>query len=81
MQKPLVIFDIVLHLAATTVNRLIDIGFAMMLEIGHDKTNVFTFLRHFDFTDDAPSFGPTLGLIEKLGISFDLYGLRDDVMA
>jgi hypothetical protein len=53
MQKPLVVFDIVLHLTSTTIDRLIDVGFATMLEIRHDKPKVFTLLRNFYFSDDS----------------------------
>ena len=47
MQKPLVIFNIILPLTSTTVNRLINIGFTRVLKIRHDETNILTFVRNF----------------------------------
>jgi hypothetical protein len=44
MQKPFVIFDIVLHLTSATINCLIEVRFATLMEIGYDKTKIFTLL-------------------------------------
>src|SRR2546430_5984831 len=54
MSEPCVmVFDIVLHLAPTAIDRLINPLIPRGLHIGHHKTKVLAFIRHFCLTDDS----------------------------
>jgi hypothetical protein len=53
MQKELMVFDVILHLATTPVDLLVNPSTPRCLQMGHDITDVLAFIRYFDLADDS----------------------------
>ena len=61
------IFNEVFHLAARTIDALVDKGGLRTFKVGHDKACILALVGDFCLADDAFGTRPGLGLVIKRG--------------
>ena len=67
VEEGLMIFDVVFHPTAGTIDGTTEEGWLTALQAGHHKAEIIALIRNFHFAHDLPGLCPGVGLIEKGG--------------